>query len=118
MKKLKQLFLVLLFVLSVIDSFAQTNGVYNIKDFGAVGDGVTLDSKAINKTIDEAASKGGGDIIFPAGNYLSGAIHLKSNIHLMLQQGCVLIATEENPEENYDSAEASINTTYQDYGHS
>jgi polygalacturonase len=118
MKKLKPLFLLPLFVLSVIGSFAQTNGIYNIKDFGAVGDGVTLDSKAINKTIDEAASNGGGDIIFPAGNYLSGAIHLKSNIHLILQQGCVLIATDENPEQNYDSAETSINTTYQDYGHS
>lgn len=100
-------------------SFSQTNsGTYNIKDFGAVGDGITLDSKAINKAIEEAAAKGGGDVLFPAGNYLSGAIHLKSNIHLILQQGCVLIATDENPEQNYDSAEQTINTTYQDYGHS
>lgn len=118
MKKLKRLFLLQLFALSVAFSFAQTNGIYNIKDFGAVGDAATLNSKAINKAIDEAASKGGGDVIFPAGNYLSGVIHLKSNIHLILQQGCVLIATDEDPEQNYDSAEKSINAIYQDYGHS
>ena len=100
-------------------SFSQTNnGTYNIKDFGAVGDGITLNSSAINKAIETAAAKGGGNIIFPAGNYLSGVIHLKNNIHLILQQGCVLIATNENPEQNYDSAEQTINTIYQDYGHS
>lgn len=118
MKKLKLLLLLQLFMLTVNYSFSQTNGIYNIKDFGAVGDGVTLDSKAINKAIEEAASKGGGDIIFPAGNFLSGVIHLKSNIHLILQQGCVLIATDESPDQNYDLAERSVNTTYQDYGHS
>ena len=119
MQKLKQVLLSTLFVLSIKNSFAQTNnGIYNIKDFGAVGDGITLDSKAINITIETAAGKGGGDVIFPAGNYLSGVIHLKSNIHLILQQGCVLIATDENPEQNYDSAEKSINSIYQDYGHS
>jgi polygalacturonase len=118
MQKLKQFLSSTLFVLSFANSFAQSNSIYNIKDFGAVGDGVTLDSKAINAAIETAAGKDGGDIIFPAGKYLSGAIHLKSNIHLILQQGCMLIATDESPEQNYDSAEKSINTTYQDYGHS
>ncbi|HVX26781.1 MAG TPA: glycoside hydrolase family 28 protein [Parafilimonas sp.] len=118
MKKIKLLLLLQLFVLTVNYSFSQANDIYNIKDFGAVGDGVTLDSKAINKAIETAASKGGGDVIFPAGNFLSGVIHLKSNIHLILQQGSVLIATGENPDENYDAAEQSVNTTYQDYGHS
>ncbi len=118
MKKIKQLLLLQILVLSFNYSFPQTNGIYNIKDFGAVGDGTTLDSKAINTAIDEAAANGGGDVVFPAGNYLSGVIHLKNNIHLILQQGCVLIATDENPEQNYDSAEKSINTIYQDYGHS
>ncbi len=119
MQKLKHFFLSGLLALIITNSFTQTNmGIYNIKDFGAAGDGITLNSKAINKAVDEAASKGGGDVIFPAGKYLSGAIHLKSNIHLILQQGCELIATDENPEQNFDSAEQTINTIYQDYGHS
>ena len=119
MQKLKHLFILLLFEFIFIQSFAQTNnGTYNIKDFGATGDGVTPDTKSINAAIETAASKGGGDIIFPAGKYISGSIHLKSNIHLIIQQGCVLIATDKNPERNFDSAETTINTTYQDYGHS
>ena len=118
MKKLKWLLLLSLFVLNITQSFSQTNGTYNIKDFGAVGDGISLDSKAINTAIETAASKGGGDVVLPAGNYLSGVIHLKNNIHLILQQGCVLIAIDKDPEANYDSAEQTINTTYQDYGHS
>lgn len=119
MQKLKHSFLSGLLVLIITNSFTQTNSsAYNIKDFGAIGDGTTINSKAINTAIETAAGKGGGDIIFPAGKYVSDAIHLKSNIHLILQQGCVLIATDEDPEQNYDSAEQTINTIYQDYGHS
>jgi polygalacturonase len=55
---------------------------YNVKDFGAKGDGAAINSDAINKAIDAAAAEGGGTVYFPAGNYLSGSIHLKSNICL------------------------------------
>jgi len=65
---------------------------YNVKDYGAKGDGITLDSKAINNTIDAAAKAGGGTVLLPAGNYLSGSIHLKSNISLYLDQGAVIWA--------------------------
>jgi glycerophosphoryl diester phosphodiesterase len=56
-------------------------GIYNIKDFGAAGDGIALDSKAINKAIQAAADNGGGTVFIPAGNYLCGSIRLKNNIH-------------------------------------
>jgi polygalacturonase len=119
MQKIKNVVVLCFFLLMAIHSFAQSNsGTYNVKDNGAVGDGTTLDSKAINKTIETAASAGGGEIIFPAGKYLCGSIRLKSGIHLILQQGSMLIATGENPEQNYDQAEPAVNTTYQDYGHS
>ncbi|MDB4903754.1 MAG: glycoside hydrolase family 28 protein [Mucilaginibacter sp.] len=91
---------------------------YNIKDFGAVGDGINLDSKAMNKAIDAAANAGGGTIYFPAGNYLSGSIHLKSNISLFIDQGATIIAASVTAENGYDEEEASVNTTYQDSGHS
>jgi len=92
--------------------------VFNVKQYGAVGDGKNLDSKAINKAIDAAANAGGGTVFIPAGNYLSGSIHLKSNISLYLDQGATIIAAEVNAENSYDDEEPGINTTYQDYGHS
>jgi len=91
---------------------------YNIKDYGAIGDGISLDSKAINKAIDAAAKAGGGTVYLPAGNYLSGSIHLKSNISLFIDQGATIIAAPVTAENGYDGEEVSVNTTYQDYGHS
>ena len=82
-----------IFLLSLVSgisfvSQAQNNRVfYNVKDFGAKGDGVVIDGVAINKAIEEAANAGGGTVFFPAGNYLSGSIHLKSNICLFIDQG-------------------------------
>jgi polygalacturonase len=119
MQKLKKTFLLCYFLLMLIHSFGQADRrTYNVKYYGATGDGTTLDSKAINKAIETAAAAGGGDFIIPAGKYLCGSTRLKSNIHLVLQQGSVLIATGGDPEQNYDPAEPTINTTCQDYGHS
>ena len=97
---------------------AQTTIGFSVKDYGAKGDGKTVDSPAINSAIEAAAENGGGTIYFPAGDYLSGSIRLRSNITLCLGSGCTIIAVSANPELNYDQAEKSINDTYQDYGHS
>ncbi len=115
---------ILLFSAFILASFnsqlcpAQSKIFFNVKDYGAKGDGKTLDSPAINTAIEAAFDNGGGTIYFPAGDYLSGSIRLRSNITLYLDNGCTLIAVSENPELNYDQAEKSINDTYQDYGHS
>ncbi|MCL5282739.1 MAG: glycoside hydrolase family 28 protein [Planctomycetes bacterium] len=63
---------------------------YNVKDYGATGDGTTKDTEAIRKAISTAAGAGGGTIYFPAGQYLTGSIHLQSNITLHLDAGAVL----------------------------
>ncbi len=91
---------------------------FNIKDFGAKGDGRSLDSRAINKAIDAAVQQGGGTVYVPAGNYLSGSIRLKSNIHLQIDQGAVLIAAEVKQENGYDEEEPGCSNGYQDPGHS
>lgn len=101
-------------LLIAANSFAQN--AYNVKAFGATGDGKTLDSKAINKAIDSAAVMGGGIVYLPAGNYMCGSIHLKNNISLYIGQGATIVATDRP--EAYDQAEQTVNTTYQDYGHS
>ena len=92
---------------------------YNIRDFGAKGDGKTLDTEAINKAIDAASSKGGGTVYFPAGIYLSFSIRLKSNITIYLDNGSTLLAAD--PAEHkgtYDLPEANEFDMYQDFGHS
>jgi polygalacturonase len=92
---------------------------YNVKDFGAIGDGKTIDSPAINKAIDAAAETGGGTVYFPAGTYLSFSIRLKSHIGLYLDHGATILAA--SPEEHdgvYDPAEPNEWDMYQDHGHS
>src|SRR5664280_1390032 len=67
---------------------------FDVRTFGATGDGKTVDSPAINKAIEAAAAGGGGTVIFPAGNYISFSIRLKSHVDLYLSQGCAIIAAE------------------------
>lgn len=98
-------------------SSAQELPVYNVMKFGATGDGKTLDTAAINKTIDTAAAAGGGTVYFPAGNYLSVSIHLKSNIALYLDQGATIIAANTSNDAKYDPPEPNEWDKYQDFGH-
>lgn len=92
---------------------------YNVRDYGAKGDGTNLDTKAINKTIAAASANGGGTVYFPAGNYLTGSIRLQSNITLYIDNGAVIQAADVTSDSaEYDSPEKPINDQYQDYGHS
>jgi hypothetical protein len=63
---------------------------YNVKDYGAAGDGTTKDTDAIRKAISTAAAAGGGTVYFPTGQFLTGSIHLQTNITLCLDAGAVL----------------------------
>src|SRR5579863_4366289 len=89
---------------------------FDVRTFGAKGDGKTLDTAAINKAIDRAASAGGGTVLFPAGNYLSYSIHLKSNITLQLESGATIVAADPAVDAGggYDLAEPNEWNMYQD----
>jgi polygalacturonase len=100
--------------------------IFNVRAHGATGDGKTLDTDAINHAIDSAAAAGGGVVLFPPGTYLCFSIHLKSNVHLHLEQGATIVAAESpKPGETtgynggtYDAAEPNAPwDPYQDYGH-
>jgi polygalacturonase len=94
-------------------------GDYNVRTFGAKGDGKTLDTAAVNRAIDAAAAAGGGTVWFPAGSYLCFSIHLKSHVALYLDEGSTIIAA--SPDENggrYDAPEPNAWSQYQDFGHS
>jgi polygalacturonase len=100
--------------------------VFDVRAYGATGDGKTLDTPAVNKAIEAAAAAGGGVVLFPAGSYLCFSIRLKSHIHLHLEEGSAIIAADSpKPGETtgynggtYDAAESKTDwDAYQDYGH-
>jgi polygalacturonase len=95
-------------------------GIYDIRTFGAAGDGITVDTPAINRTIEVAAVAGGGTVRFPAGNYLCYSIRLKSNVTLYLEHGATIIAADapSSGARGYDPAEPkNAWDAYQDFGH-
>ena len=103
----------------VMNMIAGQGLYYNVRHFGAKGDSVTLDTDAINKAVEAAASAGGGTVYFPAGDYLSFSIRLKSNITLFLDNGAYLIgAVPREGEPGYDPPEPNPTDMYQDFGHS
>lgn len=68
-----------------------TSSIYNIKQFGAISDGETNNSKAISLAIETCAEAGGGTVYVPAGIFLTGAINLRSNVHFYLEAGSILV---------------------------
>ena len=107
-----------LFVLMAAHSLAAAEmpRSFDITQYGAVGDGTTLASPSINKAIDAAAAAGGGTVYVPAGTFLSGSIHLKSNVTHYLEQGSTILASDEPAA--YDAAEPNEWDKLQDFGHS
>lgn len=87
MKKLS----VLLFFLAVF--YGAKAADFEITKYGAVGDGLTLNSQAIQKAIDACHKNGGGKVIIPAGKFLSGTIALKDNVTLYLEKDAVLLGS-------------------------
>jgi alpha-L-rhamnosidase len=72
------------------DAVSATGKEYAVSDYGAVGDGNTLNTKAIQATVDKCAADGGGTVVIPEGTFLSGAIFLKPGVNLRLAKGAVL----------------------------
>jgi polygalacturonase len=95
---------------------------FNVHQFGALGDGVTLDTDAINRCIEAATKAGGGTVYFPPGKYLSFSIRLQSHVELRLSEGATIIAAKSGQKLGaYDEAEPNQwgdVYEYQDFGHS
>lgn len=98
---------------------ANAPDAFDIRKFGAKGDGKTLDTVAIQKAIDAAAAAGGGTVFLPKGRFLSFSLHLKSHITLYFGSGAVLVAADPAKHKGrYDLAEPNKFENFQDYGHS
>jgi polygalacturonase len=97
-------------------------GAYDVRGFGARGDGKTIDTPAINAAIDAMAQAGGGTLQFPAGTYLCYSIRLKSHISLYLDAGATILAAsvpkEGTTTGGYDPAGPPQPwEAYEDFGH-
>lgn len=83
--------------------------VYNVSDYGAVPDGKTINTKAIQNAIDDCTSAGGGIVTFSTGRYLTGSIYVKEGVHLKLPRGVVLSgSTDINDYPEMDTRVAGI----------
>lgn len=67
--------------------------IYDIRNYGAVGDGKTLNTAAVQKAIDDCASKNGGTVLLEDGIYMTGSIVLRSNVNLHIEQNAVLLGS-------------------------
>ena len=67
----------------------------NVRDFGAVGDGITKDTAAVQQAIDQ-----GGTVYFPAGIYLCGSLYLRSHTTLELENGAVILGSPDPEDYN------------------
>ncbi len=93
---------------------------FDVKAFGATGDGHTLDTAAFNRAIEAAAAAGGGTVHVPPGIYASFSIHLRSHVSLYLEPGSTLLAAEPSADltTGYDAPEDNrAFEAYQDFGH-
>jgi polygalacturonase len=99
----------------------QVGSHFDVRSFGAKGNGQSLDTDGVNKAVAAAAARG-GTVLFPAGEYLCHSIRLKSNVALYLDSGATLIAADAPQAGSngpaYDAAEPNSFDQYQDFGHS
>ncbi|SFI52169.1 glycoside hydrolase family 28 protein [Halpernia frigidisoli] len=80
---------------------------YNVKNYGAIADGVSSCTAAFKKAIIECSSKGGGRVVVPAGIYFTGPIHLENNVNFHLEEGAE-IRFSTNPDDFYPLVQTSF----------
>ena len=113
--KLKTLFLIAAALAAMRPASAET--ILNVRNYGAAGDGRTIDSPVINEIIKAAAQTQDGVVLFPAGTYNCYSLHLQSNVKIRLEEGAVIRAAHPTEVAGFDAAEENP-STYQDFGHS
>ena len=112
-------FLVLVSACASLAATSVSPSVFNVRDFGAAGNGIALDSPSINRALRAAGERGGGTVVLPPGTYLSASIRLRSNVVVWLEAGAVLLAaTEEQAAYDEPEPNESGDRGYQDFGHS
>lgn len=117
---LKNTFLIIALSFLLFVSSCKINknqSVYKVEKFGAIADGKTLNTASINNAIATCSKNGGGTILFSKGIYLSGSIHLMSNVTLKIEKQAKILGALNNINA-YDLPEPNEFFKYQDFGHS
>jgi polygalacturonase len=102
-------------VTQIARALARIGALFDVRSFGAVGDGKAVDSPAFNRAIAAAGAAGGGTVRIPAGTYACHSIRLESAVALLLEPGAIILASAPP---GYDVAEPNAPwEAYQDFGH-
>ena len=95
-KIMKNSILSFVLIIFVLTGYGQAKEkIFNIKDFGAVGDGVSLNTITLQKAIDTCSESGGGVVWIPAGQFVIGTVHIKSNVTFSLDHGAELLGSQD-----------------------
>jgi polygalacturonase len=105
---MKYLPLILVAVAIAACNSKKNEHIFDITDYGAVGDSATLNSAFIQKAIDACAKKGGGIVVFPAGKFVTGTIVLRSNIEYHFDNGAMLIGSTSIEHYNKPEGESNV----------
>ena len=106
MKVLRMIIIPLLLLVATLSATAEEVKEYRASMFGIKSDGVTVNTRSIQHAIDYISENGGGRLLFYVGRYLTGTIHLKSNVELHLKEGAILVGST-NPYD-YDYCEGRM----------
>jgi len=98
-------YLALFVVVFLLSTLLGAESAVDIRDCGAVGDGKTLCTSAIQQAIDRCAAQGGGTVVLPAGTWLTGTVYMESNITVVLDKGCTLLGSRKH--EDYGQPRAA-----------
>jgi polygalacturonase len=94
-------------------TFPSSQKIIFVNDFGAVSDTTTVNTKAIQKTIDECSAKGGGIVAFKPGTYVTGSLFVKNNVNLQIGKGVLILGSQKFEDyPDMQSRIAGIETTW------
>jgi polygalacturonase len=89
-----------------------TNALYDIHSFGAVGDGVTLDTKSLQAAIDKCSAAGGGIVLAAGGKFVTGTFYLKSDVTLRIESGAAILGSTNIADYTTDTDRTMYNEPY------
>ena len=81
---------------------------YKASLFGVKSDGITNNTRSIQKAVDFISENGGGELAFYVGRYLTGTIHLKSNVTIVIKEGAALMASTSPYDYDYVNGNAAL----------
>jgi len=78
------------FDMPLVEAPSFPDRIFDVQSFGAVGDGITMNTQAFRRAIEACHDGGGGVVLIPAGTWLTGPIHLRSSVHLCLERDALV----------------------------